>query len=539
MDADWHLRRGLVLWNGNPYGLILQRNDPPLGQFLLTLPMAALSCSDLSAPIDKRHWTPGTDVPGELTTDPSIASRQRAWRYSVLLGHKLSPEALVAWITGWKTLLMAPVVAAILFWLRALAGWRAMLPMWLILAGEPSWLAHTGAIALDGLGAGAGLLSAFALWRWYRRGGWAAAGWAGAFLAVALSIKHTNVVLLAPAAVVAIHRGLHAGRAGHTRSGPSAVLRTLLAFTVWVWFCLWACDGFNFSYPSDEVLAARDFGHIVNIRLPAGRYFGCLLSAIQTGRHGYTSYMLGHVLPQGAWWVIPVTAWYKLPWGELLLLACGLALALYQRIRLGATEVAMLVIAGLGIALVMKGGMYHGVRHLLLTLLLTVMTAVAVVSRARRGWIVATSLAGLAMLEGAIIHPFELSFVNRPMEKPWAVVGDSNMDWGQQGVAIRKWMASLPEPKPLVWAALRGESTLPSCRWWLGTEIRPLDVRKTPPTSGWVALPPAYESGQGDDYDRFAAFRPQRPQHVIANAMGVYQFTPTEAAPTSQPSVQP
>jgi hypothetical protein len=548
MDADWHLRRGLLSWNGNPEGLMVQRNDPPLGQILLSLPMAVLGCSDLGAPIDRRHWTPGADVPGDHSASAEVARRQRLWRHEVLLGHRLSPEALVAWITGWKTLLMLPVVGVLLFWVRDLAGYRAVLPMWLVLAGEPSWIAHVGAIALDSLGAGSGLVATYALWKWLhgpdqnrRRG-----ALAGCLLAMALSIKHTNIVLVIPAVALGFYKGARSRRRAQSGS-PSVTagldvgrgLGAAAAFAIWLWACLWVFDGLNVSRPADELLAAREWAAIFSFPLPAGRYIGCVLSAIQTGRQGYISYVSGLVLPSGAWWVIPVTLWNKLPWGLLALLATSVLIVLGRWRRVRWEEWLMCGVALLAVGLVMKGGMYHGIRHLLMPLMLVLMVSIAVLSRSRHGANVALVLALAGALEGARAHPFELSFMNRVHDKPWMVLGDSNMDWGQQGVAIRKWVASLPYPRPVIWAAVRGESTLPSVRWWMGHEVRPLDVRKTPPSSGWVILPPSYESGQADVYDRFARLRPTKPMAVIANSMGVYELDgpkPRTQSATSRPA---
>jgi hypothetical protein len=175
-----------------------------------------------------------------------------------------------------------------------------------------------------------------------------------------------------------------------------------------------------------------------------------------------SSYLLDELTFSGRWQYFPIAVGVKWPLGLLALVALALAVAWW---RWSAEMTGVAVLAGFYLLLAVTGGLNLGIRHLLpaipIVLALLAVVAgrqlqIAWESRKRlpRQGRVAIAMAGvmgvawLGMV-GEVVGemPRFLSFFNAPARSygPHRILGDSNLDWGQDLPLLREWQLRNPD----------------------------------------------------------------------------------------------
>jgi Dolichyl-phosphate-mannose-protein mannosyltransferase len=199
--------------------------------------------------------------------------------------------------------------------------------------------------------------------------------------------------------------------------------------------------------------------------LGAGDVEAARAAAASTDRSvsGYTVYLNGELRQSGWWYYYLATLAYKIPEGTwLLVLASLVVLATSRRSREGwADEVALgtipLVIL---FAMSFLTDINLGLRYVLAIFPYVYIQAgklapwvEGLVGRARvagRGAVVAAL--GLTVLSTLLIHPHYLAYFNRvsggPDRVPVRLI-DSNLDWGQDLVALREWCRTNIPDQPI------------------------------------------------------------------------------------------
>jgi hypothetical protein len=526
-DDQYHLSLGLSLLTRQSPRLI--RNDPPLGQAVISLPMLATGCVP---PAAEGYQAPADDPPG---AEPLFRA--------VLYGHRLSPEAILTWVAVWKALLFLPFAGLVFHWCRSLYGTHGG---WLGLAAvlvEPTVAGHIAPAALDVLGAEAIGFACYFAWRYFEsptRGRLAAAGVA---TTVALLTKHTAIIL---PAVVAAYALLHWLRDRRLEPGSVSLrkrLNQLLAGAVVVVASIWPLTLFDFSRPSDHgpVLNAQyteQFSFRADVlngalmrRWPAGVYVGSLRGAAEHAKDGHTGYLWGERRSHGFWLYYPALAFYKVPVGLALVVAVGAASLVWVKPKWGELPLG---VAALGWAVfLILGGMHIGWRHFLpayLPILMLSARCVAVrpIAAAARQRVLSWA-AWVGIVVAAVHvhawHPNYLSYVNWPRDRAYLAISDSNVDWGQGLKQVRRWLdenAQAVAGRP-VWLGYFGNREGRSVPHYLGGRVRELSENDPAPSEGVLIISPVWVAGAYGN-DQYAFLRGRRPDAVIGDSLLVYDL---------------
>lgn len=438
IDEQNHIARGLAfLRTGNPR---LSLEHPPLINTLSALPL--LTMPELRLPTDHPSW--------ERPEGWYEFADLFLWQYN-----EPSVERIV---------FLARIPIVMLTILLALAGFGLARLMWgrlsalvalVLFLFEPNLLAH-GRYSTTDLG---GVLFTFIvtilLWRFWQTGvRWS---WANT-LAVALAMgaafgsKHSAIAFLGVwllLAILPLYRvAQHPIHAASWRVAQVAV-SAMLSLPV-----VWAIYGFEWGiYDVKPPLA-----FLSGVNGPAPTYVAGIGQIISlTGGAGRPSFMLGQFSDSGFVSYFPVAFAVKTP---LILLAL-IGLSAFLLLRLGATRRKALFLLAASLtfyALTMLSALNIGYRHVLpaLPYLLVLVSGLAAqqldwsvrVGKSPAGipagrWL---AIFGCMVLLATTlwIHPHYLSFFNQLAGGPqngYKVLVDSNLDWGQDMIRLRRWMA--------------------------------------------------------------------------------------------------
>jgi hypothetical protein len=379
-----------------------------------------------------------------------------------LYGNAIPPEKLLSAARRPFPLLWAGVVL-----LSAFAAWQAAGPLAglgaaLLLAFEPTLLAHGAFLHTDvaaALGFLATVAAALGALRKPSRPRWAGTG---ALLGLALAAKFTAVFLV-PILLVLVLTWLLVSRRspGSLSFEPLSGLLLAGVVAVAVLLGVYAVSMRNMPVAEAErsvrlFLAGRQVPPATAERIaalsrafpPAGHYAAGLAGIAEQNRQGGgVNVFRGEVSVDGFPSYFPIAFLVKSSSGFLaaLLLAAGLVLA--RRVRPGFGALAFLL-PPVYVFLASTSSSYNiGVRHVLPAVpFLAVGAAVAIVRGFPRG-MAAAALAGLGLLQAAEsvrVHPHEVSFFNLAAGGPergdrW--LNDSNLDWGQDLVRLSRELA--------------------------------------------------------------------------------------------------
>src|SRR5439155_3752194 len=219
----------------------------------------------------------------------------KAHDYSTALyGFRISADTLLLLIAIWKSLLYLPAVALAFVWGRSIynapAGWAAAV----LLLIEPTLAAHTPLPTLDVLGVEAILFGCYFSWRCFQRPSARRLIVACFTIALALSIKHTAIIL---PAVVAIYAVIWR-RPKAWRERVAALIFAPILIFIFVRSLMF----FDMSLYLSSV--AEGFAH---------------------ADKGHVAYLFGRISKSGWWYYFPVVATYKVPIGIGLLLMLSTA----------------------------------------------------------------------------------------------------------------------------------------------------------------------------------------------------------------------
>jgi len=435
MDEQNHIARGLAfLRTGDPR---LSVEHPPLINVLSALPL--LTMPELRLPTDHPSW--------ERREGWYEFADLFLWQYN----HDVERIVFLARL---------PIIYLLLG--LALAGYRLARRVWGGAAGpvaltlllfEPNLLAH-GRYATTDLG---GTLFTFVatglLWRlWQEPGRWNWRRWAWAALAVGLAFgsKMSALGFAVVWGVLAILPLYPTGGRSALR-GAALRLAQLAAAGVTALLVVWAIYGFQWGA----------FAFISPGLAPLNRWAGPMPTfwagveqiARLSGGGRAQSFLLGRFSDTGFAAYFPVAFAVKTP----LVVLAAVALAAGLLLRDGRTRrrALFLLLAGLlFFGLTMTGALNIGYRHALpmLPYLLVLASGLAAPELAGRRLFgrpalslrrVGVAAAGLTVAVALWIHPHYLSYFNPIAGGPangYRVLIDSNVDWGQDLLRLRRWM---------------------------------------------------------------------------------------------------
>jgi hypothetical protein len=394
--------------------------------------------------------------------------------------------------------------ALIAVWSWQIAGASAAIIASVIYCLDPNFLGHAPlvkddvplALALAGL--------VWAVWRAGRRLTIGRAAWVALFLALGLNVKFSGVLLVPITAALLVTRALLpdpwivTGRQQVTRSARLlAVLVMLAGLAITSILGIWASYGFRFAptrdpnlrlnmplirdsvtwsdlvardpqhrAPRPEVLAARTPPLAASIAmwmnehelLPQAWLSG-FMDTYKTTMLGQ-SYLLGQINRTGVWYYFPATMLFKTPTITLvgvLLVVVVLGLALRSRASRAHLDhwallclvlpVLIYILAAIGSA------MNLGLRHILAIYpLLFVLIAITLTRlwKQRAVKVILIILGAAHFAESIRAYPNYVAFFNTPSggwRGGFRLLGDSNLDWGQDLLTLQRWRQQNPQER--------------------------------------------------------------------------------------------
>ena len=550
-DDQYHLSQGLSLVLGTKTGVI--RNDPPLGQMVLSVPMLLAGC-----------------VPPRPEESPAASPDGPAPLYiAVLYGHRLAPETISMMVAAWKALLFLPLAGLVFHWCRRLygtaGGWLGLA----LLLVEPTVAGHIAPAALDLLGVEAIAFACYFAWAAFGRPTAARLVTAGLFTAAAMLTKHTAVILPFVVAAYALAHWLRDRRppapapmpalATAPASAPDATsararMNQFFAVGVVAVVALWPLTAFDVSRPADHAplvnaVYTEGFSFKADLvngalmrRWPAGAYLGSVRGAQSHAEEGHPAYLWGRRRAHGWWYYYPVVALYKVPLGVgLAILAAALSLP-WRRPSFDELPLAIAAVAWA--VFVMVGGIHIGFRHALpayVPLLMLCGRAAATGRNANARPVHWLAWAGVAAagVHTLTWHPDYLSYTNFPRDKPYLAVSDSNVDWGQSLKQVRRWLDARPRDGRPVSIGYFGNEQGRSVRHHLGDRVRELRGSDAAPAEGLLVISPVWVAG-AYGHEQYAFLRRRTPDAVIGHSMLVYDLDrdrePDRATPGHAPA---
>ena len=431
-DEVGHIQAGVSYWK--TWDFSDYRANPPLAKLLQALPVLLIH--------------PDRDVldirADEVTTLVRVVNTARL--------------AGIAWslLGAW----------AIFRWANDLYGSAAGclgLALWCF---EPNVLAHASLATADIAATASAVAATYLFVRHLRSPGWDTALLAGVALGIAQATKFTMISLYGIWPTLYLIR-----RIGHP-DGHSPILG-LTSRPRWCTIFVTSIFTINYFYFFDKTIFPLSGIGLHDIRFAAFRRFICQwigdlpiplpldyvagFDGIGEGlARGQPSYLAGRWKEAGGWWYYYLYALaVKVPAGLLILVTWNLALSLLgRRFREKWREEAMLWIPTLGLLALVSSqtGLCKHMRYafpaLPFVMISTSKMAVCFRRSSRvRGGILATLLLS-AIGSGLSAYPHGLSYFNEIAGGPLnghAHLVDSNIDWGQDVLALKRWVDDHPE----------------------------------------------------------------------------------------------
>jgi hypothetical protein len=507
VDEPPHLTAGyLSLVHGD---LSVNREHPPLLKALAALPL--LWMDPILPAFDPSGPRPGTE---DFEFQYSRSFLYRSNDADRLLAAARLPMILL-------TLLLGSIVFV---WARELAGTPAGLAALVLFAFHPGILAHGSLVTTD---LGAAFLALSTLWALrltVRRGSLVAAAACGLLLGLSLLSKFSTLLLLPIGLLLALADRIlpfpvkgELLRKERISGERLAILGAVVVCTAWL--ILLAGYGFD-GFP-----------------LPRLYVEGIGLAQLKNATVEGPTYLMGEISPDGYWSYYLIALAVKSPVPFLILASTGAALWIARRGRW--REAAWLLVppaAWIGAMTVMTRAQI-GVRYILPAIPFLCVAAgsgIALLVRdlARGEGGAGSPSRGAAVAAGSLIilllawqalstlgaHPHYLSYFNGlagGSERGWRWLADSNLDWGQELAALRRWQVeSGEEPVNLFYFGTADPD-------YHGIRRHPYGEAKP----GWFAVSATHLVGVYlSDRDYLADLREMEPDARIGGSIFLYRL---------------
>jgi hypothetical protein len=432
MDEQNHLARGLAfLRTGDPR---LSLEHPPLVNSLSALPL--LTLTDVRLPIDHPSW----DQPEGWYA----FAEQLLWVYNddVTRMIFLARMPIVFLTLG---LALVGYHFARQFW-----GWPAAIIAFLFLLFDPNILAHGRYTTTDLGGALFLLLATLLLWRMWSSPGWS---WgkvvlSGVGVGLAMGSKLSNLVFIPIFALLAL-MPLY-DPAWSLRKAGRRLAQYLIAGLIGLG-ALWAIYGFQWQPFTFQSEALKGLNQISG---PMPTFWAGIEQILTLTGGGRPTFLLGKFSTEGWWYYFPIALLVKTPLPVLLLVGLAAVLLIKGKGTRG-RAVFLLIPAIIYFLISLQSALNIGYRHLLLILpfLYVLVSGLAslprvdfsILNRRFDLWrVLLYSSVILIVAVDLLLHPHYLSYFNVVAGGPangHNVLVDSNVDWGQDLLRLKEWMA--------------------------------------------------------------------------------------------------
>ena len=541
IDEGFHLAAGYRYWQCADFGF--NSEHPPLVKMVAAAPL----------------WWSHTPAPqGACGTEPTTKD------YGYGLGaHWYFAQGLNAEQMLWRGRLAACIFSLILavtcfFFARDLFGDLAALAALTLLAFEPTALAHGALVTTDTAVAAFVLGTVFAFYRYTQKPTPTRLMGAGLMTGLALSAKHSGVLIL-PILVVLSLGEVWRSRRAEKRWRPQT-LKIVFAFAIIVVIAvgvLWTTYGWRFTARptgagmttsiSEFISLAQQMGNhsfmlarvipaIERFRLLPQAYLYGFVDVLNVSNPGFPPYILGKLYPHGKWFFFPVNFVIKSTLGFLALLLIAIIAVPWRRLNWARQLFYLVAPVVVWTAIAMTSGLNIGYRHMLPTipfLCILLGAATSYLCMRSRTWrIVIVTLFVLHIASSLRAFPDYIPYSNEAWggkSKTYRVLTDSSVDWGQAINETRRYLAA---------------NNIQDC-WIAYDNVAPAEhygvqCRQLPPNVGGTPnAPPLRATGtfilsdlsvSGIEWERpelnpYREFLHTTPKAVIGGAMLVYEGT--------------
>jgi hypothetical protein len=454
-DENFHLPAGVAILARREFGV--SPAQPPLVKTLC----AAVALAAGARP-------PAAVVAGDEAATGESFMRVNADRYQRV------------YLAGRLVILAFSLALGVLVWrfARRLYGGAAGLLALALYAFSPEALAHAGLVGMDLATGLAFTVTIFCFYRFIVAGDWRWWGLTALALGAAF-LTRFSAIQLAPVLAAQALAATVLGRARRPGQLWLGLLLFVPAVLVAVNLGYLGQDSFvplaryQFTSESFKSLQAR----FPTLRLPLPRECvkGLNYIALMSQPGGTPSFLLGRIREEPVWYYFPLALLFKWPLGFMGALIARAALPFVRGVRrrrvwIGVfLAIPMVVILGTAM---FGSSLNVGVRYLFPIIPLACIWCGAVAGRvawageassstapraragvgsvrhapARNAWLwVGVAVATLQAAESALAAPWFLSFYNWPAGGPgggYRLVNDSNVDWGQGLIALRRELES-------------------------------------------------------------------------------------------------
>ena len=336
----------------------------------------------------------------------------------------------------------------------------------LLWAFSPTVLTWGATITGDISGAVFGLFASYRFYIWLRLGSYLDAILLGFAIALAMLSKATWVIL--PPIVVLISICYCIKNRGQNLKFRS--LQILLAFLT-AWIVIHACYDFqgvlqplgSFDFVSDT-LGGKSGNRYESswlaslpVPLPYEYIRGIDIQKNDFESGIYTSYLWGKQETQGWWYYYVVGIWLKEPLALWILMAVGLTLfSIRRRLPSRTRLVSLLIVCFPGIAVLLfvstQTGFTDHVRYVLPFFPSLFLGVALLFRKAKKTTIFVCCLAIGYVISSLVVVPRSYAYFNESMRggRPgWQYLQGSNLDWGQDLLALTRWADEFPAQRPI------------------------------------------------------------------------------------------
>jgi len=432
-DEPVHIAEGLDAWRN---GRFQDYNDhPPLTRLMCTLPLIG---SEWQVQVEK---LPAGFVVHRILPDPiSLAWRARA--VNVGLG----------------------LLLGVLFWVQAAKMFSAAAANFVLtlFAFSPSLIAHFSLVTTDGAATLLIFAAAVQILRWRRRPTWRNALAGGVVFGLLLLAKFSTLPIFALAMLwmLVLVRGLPTLYPLRWNWGKAALALLIAILVVWggYFFHLSRLTIHNgtliATHPHWTAPLVKPTLSRLNVSLPvpAGEFVAGLRDVALRNAHGQPAFFLGQVSRTGGWKAYyPVTILLKWPLLVVVLAVAGFVLCLFGKIQApGFLIMASFPVLYSGLAIFAHFNI--GERHVLPLYPFALLFAGAVwqrFSHLRFGTALLFAMLALNAADVLRYAPDYLSYfeIFVSPKTSYRLLADSNLDWGQGLLALRKYQDEHPGEK--------------------------------------------------------------------------------------------
>jgi 4-amino-4-deoxy-L-arabinose transferase-like glycosyltransferase len=444
-DEDDHLYAGYMSLKTGDFGL--NPEHPPLVKMLAAVPLLNMSLrlpALQNREFKKEAFLGGKEFLFKNDADTMLFRARMAAAILTLL------LALLVFLAGQEMFGTA-------------AGFVALV----LLVFDPNQLAH-GAFVTTDTGLACFLLATvYCFYRYVKQPSIARLLLVGLAGGLALSTKHTGILIFPILLALAICEWLLGRRATPNAAGPKRLsllgyVGALAAITAISLVVLWGFYGFRYeARPAGLELNPTSAEYIAQLSrpreahllatvaryhmLPESYIYG--LADVRLMDDFYSSFLLGKTYPHGVWFYFPFAIAIKSTLAFLALMAIAIWAIAARKLTRWREILFLTVPPAIYLAIAMSSHMNIGVRHVLpIYAFLGVLiggAAMALVKNQRR-WIYVFAILILFQIVTSLrAFPTYISYVNEAwggQKNAWWLLSDSNADWAQQLKATKQYL---------------------------------------------------------------------------------------------------